>query len=116
MRINSLLTALLFFTAASAQTPQPARADTAAVHDQCLLTTTTEEWTALGLSAEQVKEVQAVQTSCKTDCMAVSDGKVSPQALSPAIVEKHRERIRELIGEERYAKWLDLCRKRPADG
>jgi hypothetical protein len=111
-----LLITMLCVTTASAQTPPSARTDTAAVHDQCLLTTTLEEWTALGLSAEQVKEAQAIQTSCKTDCLAVSGGNSSPQALSPVIVEKHRERIRELLGEERYAKWLDLCRKRPADG
>src|SRR6187401_1203281 len=100
-----LLTSLLLVATASAQTPQPARTDTSAVIDQCLLTTTPEEWTALGLSAEEVKEVKAVQTDCKTDCMAAHDGAGSTQALSPAIVAKHRDRIRALLGDARYTKW-----------
>jgi hypothetical protein len=100
---------------ATAQTNTPAPVDPG-FDAQCLLATTTEEWVALGLTTEEVEKAKAIQTECKTDCVAVEEHKAGPEKLSAPIVALHRERLREMLGEERYQRWLTLCAKRPSDG
>lgn len=91
--------------------PQPAL-----VHDDCVLATTAEDWTAMGLTTAQVEEVQAVQTECKTACVALKETGREDPAMSQAMLEKHRERIRTVLTKEQYDKWVAWCSTRPSRG
>lgn len=84
--------------------------------DECLLNTTDETWTSMGLAPEQIEEVKAIQTLCETDCTAMQEtGKRDP-ALAQAMLEKHRENIRAVLSKEQYDKWQTWCEQRPAKG
>jgi len=93
--------------AASAQTPAAQRADTLA--SECLLNTDERAWSSLGLTTEQVSQVRAIQTECKTDCVALNKEAARDGAMSPAILAKHQERIQNVLTQEQYGKWLEWC-------
>jgi hypothetical protein len=112
-----MILALVLTSAASAyaqppDTEQPVQL----ASDVCLLNTTDEAWTALGLSAEQLEQVKSVQTLCETDCTAMQESGQSDPALAQAMLDKHRENIRSVLTKEQYDKWLTWCDDRPAKG
>ena len=82
------------------------------VDTECLLITSEQDWTAIGLNAQQVQEVRAVQTDCKTDCLVNKESAPQDPQLGQAILGKHKERVRRIVGEELYAKWLKWCSER----
>jgi hypothetical protein len=84
--------------------------------DECMLNTTEETWTALGLTSEQLDQVKAIQTLCQTDCTALQERGGSDPAMAQAMLEKHRENIRTVLSKDQYAKWLDWCGERPTKG
>ena len=94
-------------TAARAQAPATQPADT--LDSECLMNTDEQAWSALGLTAEQVRQVRGIQTECKTDCVAMNKEAAREGAMSPAILAKHQERIQKVLTPEQYAKWLVWC-------
>lgn len=96
-----------------AQTAAAVPQDSTHVSLDCLLGTKAEEWSALGLSAEQQAQVQAIQTGCETDCVAFKESGNSDPAMSHAIVVKHQERIGKILSKEQYDQWIAMCRTRP---
>ncbi len=87
--------------------------DTTHVSEECLLGMKALEWGALGLTAAQIAQVQAVQTDCKTDCVALKQKTTTAAAMSPAILEKHQERIGRILTKKQYDKWIAFCKERP---
>ena len=84
--------------------------------NECLLTTTDEVWTSLGLSAEQLEKVKSIQTICQTDCVALQEGGGSDPALAEAMLQKHREDMRATLTKDQYDKWIEWCEQRPTKG
>ena len=96
-------------------TPFPV-ADSTLVSTDCLLGMQEQEWSAMGLTSAQIAQVQAVQTECKTACKAPEVGTTAGPAMSRTLLEKHQERIGQLISKEQYDKWIVYCKQRPGDG
>lgn len=96
-----------------AQSTGRATPDTTHVSEECLLGMKAQEWGALGLTAEQITQVQAVQTDCKTDCVALKQTAATDPAMSHAALEKHQERIGRILTKEQYDKWIAWCKERP---
>ncbi len=86
--------------------------DTTHVGAECLLGMSIQEWGALGLTAAQIEQVQAIQTECKTDCVALKQNKATGPAMSRAALEKHQERIGRILTKEQYDKWIVWCKER----
>jgi len=84
--------------------------------DECLMTTTDEAWTSIGLTPQQLEEVRAIQTLCETDRTALQETGERDPELAQAMLEKHRENIRAVLSREQYEKWQQWCDKRPAKG
>lgn len=116
MRSNVFIIALALSGVTATAQVSPAKPDTGTLYDECLLSTTVEDWGALGLTSEQVQQVQAIQTACKTDCAATPETGTRDSKMSEAIMEKHRERIQKILGDAQYDKWLQWCGKRPIGG
>ena len=106
------LGALLLAAAASAQvTPDPAPRPAA---DPCILSTTEADWMGIGLTAAQIKQVMAVQTNCKTECGNTQTSDRPSGKLNQAAIEKHEEKLLEILGEDQFHKWKEWCEKRPS--
>ena len=60
-------------------------ADSTLVSSDCLLGMEEQEWSAMGLTTAQIKQVQAVQTEFKTACQAPDIAKTADPALSRAL-------------------------------
>ncbi len=116
MRSKVFIIAVVLFSATATAQVSPTKPDTGTIHDQCLLSTTVEDWNSLGLTSEQVQQVQAIQTACKTDCTATPETGTRDPKLSEAIMEKHRERFQKVLGDAQYEKWLEWCTTRPIGG
>lgn len=84
--------------------------------DECLLNTTEETWSAVGLTPEQIEEVMTIRTLCETDCTALQQTGERDPELAHAMLEKHRENLRAVLSREQYDKWQKWCEKRPAKG
>lgn len=79
----------------------------------CLLHTTAEEWSTLHVTQEQLDQVKAIQTDCKTDCMAPKEeGVAKDPETSRALLMKHEERLRAVLNADQYGQWLKLCEQR----
>jgi hypothetical protein len=113
-----LLLATLAYGPAAAQTGMDA--DSLKVdhlsNEACLLAMTDEEWTALGISTEQLDAVRSVQTACKTDCLATPPGAAESGRLSKATLVKHTEAIQRILSAEQFDKWSTWCSERPSKG
>lgn len=96
-----------------AQPTGHATPDTTHVSEECLLGMKAQEWGALGLTAAQIEQVQAIQTDCKTDCVALKEATATDPAMSRAALEKHQERIGTILTKEQYDKWIVWCKERP---
>lgn len=115
-RLLSPLAALLFSAGAlSAQTTPMPLADSTRVSEECMLGMQEQEWSALGLSAAQIEQVQGVQTDCKTDCVAHKETGSPDPAMSRALLEKHQERIGKVLDKQQYDKWIAFCKQRAGD-
>ncbi|MEO8067837.1 MAG: hypothetical protein ABI599_09115 [Flavobacteriales bacterium] len=97
-------------TCATAQTPVPDQKD---LGSACILATDATVWASLGLSEEQLKKVQSIQTQCKTDCVTGQEsGEVAPE-LAGAALKRHEEDVEKILTEEQYNKWMKWCSERP---
>lgn len=113
MRSTLFTGALLLFTAAVSAQVTPDTAPTAGA-EPCILATKEADWMGLGLSSAQVKQVMAVQTNCKTDCGNTQTSERPSGKLNQAAIEKHEERVREILDQEQFKKWQEWCEKRPS--
>lgn len=107
--------ALTPFASVYAQAPSQQPESMPANHE-CLLNTTDEVWSAVGLSGEQLKEVRSIQTLCQTDCTALQERGGSDPALAEAMLQKYREDVRKLLTKDQFDQWNSWCDKRPAKG
>ena len=101
---------VLMSTIAQAQTPAQSP------DEPCLLATDKDTWLALGLSADQVEQVSSIQTTCKTDCAAVSETGERDARTAAAVLEQHQERVRMLLTEKQYDAWQAWCSERTTRG
>ncbi len=85
-------------------------------NEACLLAMTDEQWTALGITTDQLDQVRSVQTACKTDCMATTPGAKESGRLSKATLVKHTQAIQGILTAEQFEKWSTLCAERPTKG
>ncbi len=104
---------LLITVACSAQTPGIPSHNSI---DDCILSTEEQAWTALGISSEQLEQVRSIQTMCETDCRALKETGGTDPAMAQAMLEKHRESLRETLSKEQYASWLEWCAGRTVKG
>jgi len=111
-----MIFAFAFASIANASAQPPDTQQPTLTSDECLLNTTDETWTAMGLSSEQVEQVMAIQTLCQTDCTAMQERGGSDPALAQAMLEKHRETIRGILSKDQHAKWIAWCAERPVKG
>ncbi|MEZ4791552.1 MAG: hypothetical protein R2811_16255 [Flavobacteriales bacterium] len=81
---------------------------------QCLFATDEATWMSLQLTSEELDQVQALQTACTTDC--TSKKSASDPVTLGAIMDKYVADVRKVLGEERYLKWVQWCKERPAKG
>ena len=74
------------------------------------LRTTDAEWKALGLTAEQMTQVQSIQAEHKKQCTAMKDeaGK-KDEAAKAAIADQHEARIKEVLTPTQYDSWKKQC-------
>lgn len=75
--------------------------------DDCVARTTPEAWTSLGLSAEQMSKVSAIQGDHKKACAAMADKKATSE-----MTDKHTAQIKEVLTTDQYTKWMDWCQQR----
>lgn len=83
------------------------------VGSACILATDAQVWTALGLSADQLEQVQSIQTQCKTDCVGLQEGGEMDPELSGAALKRHEDEVKRLLTEDQYHKWMKWCSERP---
>jgi len=104
---KTIMTLCLAFCATLAMQAQDTKAKSdKPAHDQkheCLMAGD-ETWTALGLTAEQVTKVKAVQTSCKKDKMAAKD-----DATAMASMTKHETELKGILTPDQYTKYNAWC-------
>ena len=65
-------------------------------------------WTSIGLSADQKKQVQDVQASCKA---GYNTAKPDEKASS---VARHEEKLKSILTPEQYPKWSKWCAQEAA--
>ena len=92
----------------SATTPQK---PVTQVDNKDCLKTSDAEWKALGLTAEQMTKVQAIQAEHKKDCAAMKDeaGMKHDEATKAAMADKHEERIKEVLTPAQNDAWMKWC-------
>lgn len=84
---------------ATAQKPTPqARKD--------CLKTTDADWKALGLTAEQMTQVKAIQAEHEKACTSM---KKDDTAGAAAMVDQHEARIKEVLTPTQYDSWQKQC-------
>ena len=110
---STIVIAFISAASATAQTTPAAPNNKVSVNDECLLATDAVEWTAIGLTSDQVKRVQGIQTDCKTDCAVISETGVKDATTSRSALEKHEARIRKVLSLDQYNKWIEWCSQRP---
>lgn len=111
-----MILALVLTSASSAYAQPPDTQQPLVTADECMLNTTDETWTAMGLTSEQLDQVKAIQTLCQTDCTAMQERGGSDPAMAQAMLEKHRENIRTVLSKDQYDNWLAWCGERPTKG
>ena len=83
-----------------------------AVSDDCVMKTSAEAWTSLGLSKDQLTKVQEIQSVHRKECGAM---KAEEKAEDKAeLAEKHQSQIKEVLTADQYNKWLAWCAQQPA--
>jgi hypothetical protein len=81
---------------------------------QCLFATDDATWMSLKLTTDELQQVRSLQTACKTDC--TSKENASDPVTVGAVMDKYVTDVRTVLGEERYAQWVQWCKERPAKG
>ena len=71
---------------------------------------------ALDLTTQQLEEVQAIQTICKTDCLAISETGERDASTAAAVLEQHEEKVRKVLTAEQYTNWRAWCEDRTTRG
>ena len=94
-------------TTVSAQS-KPATAVASGSHE-CIMATDANALTSLGLSPEQITQVNAIQADCKKAC-AMASKDASMQHAS----DKHAEQLKGVLTPEQYTNWVAWCAKNPA--
>ena len=81
------------------------------VDNKDCLKTTDADWKTLGLTAEQMTKVQAIQAEHKKDCSAMKDeaGMKHDEATKAAMADKHEERIKEVLTPAQNDAWMKWC-------
>lgn len=89
----------------TATTPQKPMA-----HTDCLMSTDAD-WKALGLTADQMTKVKAIQDEHKKSCAAMKDesGMKHDDASKAAMVDAHEARIKEVLTPAQYDSWKKQC-------
>ena len=92
-------------TRTTATTPQKPMA-----HTDCLMSTDAD-WKALGLSADQLTKVQAIQAEHKKNCAAMKDeaGMKHDHADMAMMADKHEAGIKEVLTPTQYDSWKKQC-------
>lgn len=69
------------------------------------LKTTDADWKALGLTAEQMTQVKAVQDEHQQACA----GMKKDEARTDALLDQHETRIKALLSPTQYESWMKQC-------
>ncbi len=111
MRTTIMILTMLLVSGLHAQTDSlPPMPD-----PQCLMATEEETWLALDLTSEQLQGAKALQTACATDCSTVKGAGEDAVALQ-GVMDKYLTEMREVLGEEKFQRWVEWCDRRPAKG
>lgn len=103
--------ALLFCTyTATAQVDQPTTLPSPT--PSCILNTPEEAWVGIGLTAEEVEQVQGIQTVCETECTSLEETGQYNLEKNAAVLQLYHDKVRAVLGEERYSAWQNWCAKR----
>ena len=78
---------------------------------QCMMETDNAAWSSLELTKEQMANVEAAQTTCKSECaMMMKDGaSAETKATHQAQMDRHMATIKETLTKDQYAKWQNWC-------
>ncbi len=80
-------------------------------HKDCLKTTEAD-WKALGLTAQQLTEVKAVQAEHEKACSSMTKdeaGMKKDDAAKAEMTDAHEARIKELLTPTQYDSWKKQC-------
>lgn len=82
----------------------------AQAHKDCLKTSDAD-WKALGLTAEQLTRVKAIQAEHEKACAGMKDesGMKKDPAGAAAMADQHEERIKEVLTPAQYDSWQKQC-------
>ncbi|MCB9165686.1 MAG: hypothetical protein H6590_03355 [Flavobacteriales bacterium] len=78
----------------------------------CILNTPKEAWVGIGLSSAEVEKVMDLQTVCETECTSLNETGRYDLEKNAAVLNLYHDKLRALVGDEHYDKWLDWCAKR----
>ena len=81
----------------------------------CLLETEQDDWMALGLTSQQMEQVQGLHTACTTDCTIIK-GDSKELVPVPSVLKEYEAEVRRVLGEKKYQEWLQWCAGRPTKG
>lgn len=110
-KMMAIAVALCCMTAAVAQstptTPATTPQSNGVTHD-CIMSTDAQAWASLGLTTDQTKRVQEIQTQCKKECDAMK-GDANYERMRQSTLDKHDAAIRSALSPEQYTKWVAWC-------
>lgn len=121
MRTLLLTTAAVLFSAMTATAQSNLVADNVATSttnasatggDDCMVRTTSDAWSSLGLSADQLTKVQDIQATHRKECVAAKKDK---SMSDKAGMCKHDAQIKEVLTADQYTKWQAWCAKQPSN-
>ncbi|HQW05992.1 MAG: hypothetical protein IPH05_03045 [Flavobacteriales bacterium] len=109
MRTPLLLMALVATAYAFAQEPAPANADL----QRCLLRTTSETWTLLKLTPDQLQRMKFIQEACAEECKAAgAPGNQNP--ISHTDGSTVLGELRSVLTTVQYNAWMAGCKEVPS--
>lgn len=79
-------------------------------HTDCLMSTDAD-WKALGLTADQMTKVKAIQAEHKKSCAAMKEDATMKhdEAGKAAMADAHEARIKEVLTPTQYDSWKKQC-------
>jgi hypothetical protein len=72
--------------------------------EQCLMATG-GDWGKLGLTQEQIRAVNEIQSTCMQDCVAAKEGGANVSA----VLDRHVAQLRKVLDPEQFERWTAWC-------